>query len=176
MCYPKRPPSVAPLDDIQYCYLLSLSSFFWIFSVCKGTIKWGKCKRKTCFSFHFRAIVPSTGRSEVRLSENKTKGKSTFFIFLSSRSTFDRRKMHWIRNKIFVRLSEPYIILWFWKTDENRPQDSENNTKRHIKSLTWWNQSLHPITMTFSFRQFHKHIWAEWQPHSAHMSSPFRPN
>ena len=48
-------------------------------SECKGTNKRAKSKRKTCFSFLFRAKVPST-KSEVRLSEKKTKGK-TYFSF-----------------------------------------------------------------------------------------------
>jgi len=39
----------------------------------KGTNKWEKYKRKTPFSFYFRAEVPWTFRSEVRISERKTK-------------------------------------------------------------------------------------------------------
>jgi len=48
-------------------------------SCCKGTIKRGQSKRKTCFSFLCRAQVPST---KVRLTEDKAKGKLVFLFFV----------------------------------------------------------------------------------------------
>ena len=57
---------------------------------CKITNKWAKCKRKACFSFHFRARGIST-KSKLRISENNTKEKRMFFILSSNWRSSERQ-------------------------------------------------------------------------------------
>jgi hypothetical protein len=56
--------------------------------ICKGTNKRAKYQRKTRFSLYFRAKVPSSVSSKVRISEQNTKGKLAFLCIFEQKTIF----------------------------------------------------------------------------------------
>ena len=83
----------------------------------KGTNKRAKSKRKTCFSFLFRAKVPST-KSEVRLSEKKTKRILSFlereYLKTKFKGSANREKCKINRDLFFFPTdSEPFYFPAF---------------------------------------------------------------
>ena len=80
-----------------------------IFNKVKDTIKWGKYKRKACFSFYFRARV-SSAKPEIQIIERKAK-------FWSSEYK-ENLFLWWVTTK----LSSDKFIWAFpnWRTSESR--------------------------------------------------------